>query len=395
MPAALPFARLRVLDLSQGLAGPYCGMLLAHYGAEVVKLEPPGGDWARALGTRHGSHSALDIACNRGKKSIVLDLKNAAGRSAAQRIAAQCDVVIESFRPGVAGKLGLGYEEVRKSNPAVVYLSVSGFGQTGPYASRPGTDMVMQAFSGMMSFNRDATGKPNRIGFLVADTPTALYAFQAVLVALYARRDSGQGACLDVSLMQASAAFIASKIVEGSLEGDAPRQLNAPAGSYRTRDGWITITLSKEEHFVALCRAIGREQLPSDARFGDFARRADHLAALVPLIQEPLLERTTDEWIGALTQHDVLCNRVYAISDWLGDPHVRATHGYESAEIPDVGEVPIAAIPGDNALVGAPTASDWPGIGEHWQSVLETFGFTGDEIERLCADGAVVRPGGR
>jgi crotonobetainyl-CoA:carnitine CoA-transferase CaiB-like acyl-CoA transferase len=386
---------LRVLDLSQGLAGPYCAMLLAHYGAEVVKLEPPGGDWARALGTRYGSHSALDIACNRGKKSIVIDLKSSAGRSAAQRIAEQCDVVIESFRPGVAGKLGLGYEEVRQSNPAVVYLSVSGFGQTGPHAGRPGTDMVVQAFSGMMSFNRDASGKPDRIGFLVADTSTALYAFQAVLIALYARRDTGRGACLDVSLMQASAAFIASKIVEGSLEGDAPRQLNAPAGSYRTLDGWITITLSKEEHFVALCRAIGREALPSDARFGDFARRADHLAALIPLIQEPLLERTTDDWIETLTRHDVLCNRVYAISDWLADPHVRATHAYARVEIPGVGEVPVAAIPGDDALVGGSADSRWPGIGEHWQAVLEAFGFGGEEIERLCAQGAVLRPGSR
>jgi crotonobetainyl-CoA:carnitine CoA-transferase CaiB-like acyl-CoA transferase len=384
-----PFAALRVLDLSQGLAGPYCGMLLAHYGAEVVKLEPPGGDWARALGTRYGSHSALDAVCNSGKRSLVLDLKQPDGRAAAQRIAAQCDVVLESFRPGVAAKLGLGYEAVCAANPSVVYASVSGFGQQGPYASRPGTDMVVQAFSGMMSFNRDAGGKPNRIGFLVADTPTALYAFQAVSVALYARRDSGRGTYLDISLMQSSAAFIASKIVEGALEGDVPRQLNAPAGSYRTQDGWITITLSKEEHFSALCRAIGRESLSGDPRFADFVARADNLAALAPLIQEPLLARTTAQWVEILERHDVLCNRVYAISDWLSDPHVRATQSYRQTAIEGMGEVPIATIPGADALLEAPPEARPPEIGEHSSAVLRGFGFEEHEIERLAATGAM------
>ena len=386
--APAPFANLRVLDLSQGLAGPYCGMLLAHYGADVVKLEPPGGDWARALGTRYGQHSALDVACNRGKRSLVLDLKKDDGRAAAQRIAGRCDVVLESFRPGVAAKLGLGYDEVRAANPGVVYVAVSGFGQTGPYSSRPGTDMVLQSFSGMMSLNRDATGKPNRIGFLVADTVTALYAFQAVCVALYARRDSGNGAFLDVSLMQASAALLAPKIVEAALEGDVPRQLNAPAGSYRTHDGWITITMSKEEHFAALCRAIGREALLTDPRFADFTRRADNLAVLAPLVQEPLLARNTAEWIEVLERHDVLCNRVCSISDWLADAHVRASGSYETCGITGMGEVPIASIPGSDALPHSNTHDAWPEIGEHSEQVLARYGFSGDEIRQMIEQGA-------
>ncbi len=385
------FAGLRVLDFSQGLAGPYCGMLLAHYGADVVKLEPPGGDWARALGVRYGEHSAIDVACNRGKRSIALDLKHAEGRAAARRIAVQCDVVIEGFRPGVVAKLGLDHAAIREANSGVVYLSVSAFGQRGPYAARPGTDMVLQAFSGMMSFNRDAGGKPNRVGFLVADTVTALYAFQAVSVALYARRDSGQGAFLDVSLMQACAAFLAPKLVEGRLEGDAPRQVNAPAGTYRTQDGWITITLSKEEHFRALCRAIDREVLAAEERFSDFVRRADRAAELVALIQAPLLERTTAEWLERLERHDVLCNRVYGMSDWLADPHVTASGAYAAHEIPGMGEVPIPAIPGAAA---PPDAADarWPGIGEHGREVLDSFGFSPDEIERLASAGVLGLP---
>ncbi len=389
MTLSAPYATLRVLDLSQGLAGPYCAMLLAQYGADVIKLEPPGGDWARALGTRHGQHSALDAVCNRGKCSLVLDLKKEDARAAARRIASRCDVVIESFRPGVGGKLGLGYDALRVANPSVVYVSVSGFGQTGPYATRPGTDMVLQSFSGMMSFNRDDTGKPNRIGFLVADTVTALYAFQALSVALYARRDSGRGAFLDVSLMQSAAAFLAPKIIEGALEGNMPRQLNAPAGSYRTADGWITITMSKEEHFPALCRAIGRDALIAEPDFADFTRRADNLATLAPLIEQPLLTRTTDEWIEILQRHDVPCNRVYAMSDWLADAHVKTTGAYETATIPGMGGVPVAAIPGMRALVDDANPRGWPEIGEHSREVLERFGFSKDELDALTASGAL------
>jgi crotonobetainyl-CoA:carnitine CoA-transferase CaiB-like acyl-CoA transferase len=143
---------------------------------------------------------------------------------------------------------------------------------------------------------------------------------------------------------------------------------------------------------VSLCRAIGRDDLPADLRFSDFARRADHLPALAPLVQAPLLERSTDEWIQILTRHDVLCNRVHGISDWLDDPHVRATHGYATARVEDVGEFPVVAIPGDAALAGDRPAHQWPEVGEHWQPVLERFGFTRDEIDGLCAAGALVRP---
>ncbi|MFN0316138.1 MAG: CaiB/BaiF CoA transferase family protein [Burkholderiales bacterium] len=381
MTTALPYKNLRVLDLSQGMAGPYCAMLLAHYGADVVKLEPPGGDWSRQMGTRYGDHTALDVACNGGKRSLVLDLKTPQGKAAAQRIAARCDVVIEGFRPGVAAKLGLGYEEVAKQNAQVIYLSVSGFGQHGPYAHRPATDTVIQAFSGVMSLNRDAVGKPNRVGFLVADTCTALYAFQAVSVALYAKRESGQGAYLDVSLMQSSAAFLSFKLMQDVLEGGSPRLLNAPAGTYRTADGWIAITLSKEEHFRSLCRALSREPLMDDARFATFEARADHNAKLVPLMQEALLERGTDEWIERLEQHDVLCNRVHDIADWLADPHVQATKSYALAAVPGMGEVPIATIPAGGVL--GRDAQAWPRTGEHSGEVLRDYGFSAAEIAAL------------
>jgi len=356
-------------------------MLLVHYGADVIKLEPPSGDWSRGLGTRFGSHTALDVACNRGKRSLVLDLKTTSGLAAAQRIAQRVDVVLESFRPGVAQRLGLGYEAMREKNPSVVYLSVSGFGQDGPYSHRAGTDMVMQAFSGMMALNRDASGRPERVGYVVADTATALYAFQAVAMALYGRRVSGQGAYLDVNLMQGSAAFLMPKIIESALEGDTPRALNAPAGSYQTADGWMVITLSKEAHFHGLCHGIGRAELIDDPRFTGFERRADHRDGLVALIQEVLMARKTQDWIEILGQHDVLCNRVNTVGEWIRDPHVATVQGFRPVDVPGMGFVPLAQIPGG---LGRQLDGDrWAEIGEHSAEILGEFGFNAQEIQGI------------
>ncbi|MEK9775818.1 MAG: CoA transferase, partial [Quisquiliibacterium sp.] len=277
-------------------------MLLAQHGADVIKLEPPEGDWGRGVGKRYGDHSALSLASNRGKRSIVLDMKRPGAQQVVARIAQRCDVVLESFRPGVAERIGLGYETLRSSNPGLIYLSISGYGQQGPYAQRPGTDTVIQAFSAMMSFNRDAAGQPNKIGFLVVDTLTALHAFQAVSAALYARLAGGSGQRLDVSLTQASAAFLGLKVIEAALEGDKPKALNAPAGVYQTSDGWISVTLSKEVHYTGLCKALGRPDLRDDPRYANFELRADNQAELAAQIAKVLLQDNSANWIRRIEQ---------------------------------------------------------------------------------------------
>ncbi|MDP6343535.1 MAG: CoA transferase, partial [Alphaproteobacteria bacterium] len=175
-----PFAGLRVLDLSQGYAGPYCAALLSLYGAEVIKVEPAAGDWARGLGPTYGDQTAISLAANRGKKSIVLDLKSEGGRAVARDLAARSDVFIEGFRPGVCARFGLSYDDVRTLNPGVIYLAVSGYGHQGPYADRPCTDTVAQAFSGLMSINSGGDGVPHRVGHYIIDCVTALYAYQAL-----------------------------------------------------------------------------------------------------------------------------------------------------------------------------------------------------------------------
>ncbi|RPI35040.1 MAG: CoA transferase, partial [Hyphomicrobiaceae bacterium] len=196
-----PFAGLKVVDLSQGVAGPYCGMLLAQHGADVIKVEPTGeGDWARTLGTRYAGHTAYSLPSNLGKRSIALDLKAAEGKDVLWRLISGADVLLEGFRPGVLDKLGFGYDSVSQREPRLLYLSVSGFGQTGPFSGRPAMDPLLQAFTGLMNDNKGEDGIPHRVPFVVIDMTTALYAFQALSAALYARRSESRGRRIEVSL---------------------------------------------------------------------------------------------------------------------------------------------------------------------------------------------------
>ncbi len=259
-----PYRGLRVLDFGQGVASPYCAMLLGVYGAEIIKVEPPEGDWSRYLGTTYGGHTTLSAVYNRGKRSLCLDLKHAEGVRIAKRLARDCDVFIEGFRPGVAARLGIGYEELARDNPGLIYLSVSGFGQQGPYAKRPGSDSVAQAFSGLVSVNIGNDKTPHRVGTTISDVATGVYAFQAIATTLFARATLGTGRWIDVSLAQSTAALLGHKVAEYVLEGGTPRALNVPAGSYQTSDGWLMVTLVNEAQYKRLCTAIERDDLASD-----------------------------------------------------------------------------------------------------------------------------------
>ena len=216
-----PLSGIRILDLSRVLAGPYCTALLADLGAEILKLEPPAGDDYRHIGPFRDGESALFTLNNRGKKSLVLDLKAPGDLALAQEIAARVDVVVENFRPGVAARLGLGYENLSRDNAGLIYLSISGFGQSGPYSKRPGSDSVAQAYSGLVSVNTGNDGLPHRVGTTISDVVTGVYAFQAIATTLFARAATGTGRWIDVNLAQSTAALLGHKAAEHILEGGA------------------------------------------------------------------------------------------------------------------------------------------------------------------------------
>jgi len=377
-----PLAGIRVLDLGQGVAAPYCGLLLAQYGAHVVKVEPIAGDWMRGLGEARGDHTAYSITYNFGKHGIALDLKDPRGLEITRRIAARSDVVLENFRPGVVDRLGIGFEDVKALNPKVLYASVSGFGQTGPYVKRPGSDTVLQAFSGLVAINKDMDGRPHKVGTTMVDALTGICAFQAVSMALFGGVKEAR--LLDVSLMQSIAMLLTPNIADYHLSGGPVPPLNAPAGTYRTTDGWIAVSLVKEENFQQLSNVVGLPDLPKDSRFGSFQSRAENLPALIEILQARFETESTAEWAARCGEAGILANPVNDCGDWLADPQVEATNGYDMLAQPGVGEVPVPRLPG-----GLPFAGVSPGIGADTRAVLADHGYTVDEVAALLRDGVV------
>ena len=369
-----PYEGLLVLDAAQGIAGPYCGMLLAQAGATVIKLEPPKGDWSRGLTTRQGSHSVMHTAFNRGKRSLVLDLATEQGRAGVAKLAAKADVMIEAFRPGVAARIGLGSGAAR---PDAVCISVSGFGQAGPYRERPCTDGIAQAFSGLVSVNAGADGVPHKTGTLVVDIVTGISAFAACQSALAERAQDaaagrpGQRRHLDVSLMQTAASLLVLPIAEAGLLGHMPGELNVPAGSYPTRDGaWVMFACVREEEWVTLCRTIGAPHLLEDARFTDFPARFAHKPELAAILREVFRTRDAAHWVALLQGARLLADRVNTPLEFLADPHVQAVRAAPLLDQPGLGALPLPAIPGLGAW--EETA---PALGQDTEALLAEWGI--------------------
>ena len=381
---------LRVVDLSQGVAGPHCGMLFALNGADVVKVEPPDGDWGRSIGKRHGDFSAYGVAFNRGKRSLALDLRRPEGRDVVARLVARADVIVENNRPGVLARYELDYANVRRANPNVVYVSVTGFGQDGPTRDMPATDSILQAYSGLMSVNRDGAGMPQRIGVLVIDVVTGLYANQAAATALYRRATRGGGRHVAVSLMDAIGAVQAGKIVEYHLEGEHGQPGGVPVGTFETKDGYMTINARREPHWIAFCRLLGLAELATDPRYGTAAARLAHEAELMPLLRERVKTWAMSDLEAALTAGDVLHAPVNDYRRYLDDAHVAATGAIAWIEHAHVGRIPLHRIPGLPQPTSGDTRARSPFIGEHTREVLAELGVTPEEIAKL-EDAGVVR----
>lgn len=369
-----PYEGLFVLDAAQGIAGPYCGMLLALAGATVVKLEPPQGDWARGLTARAESHSVMSTAFNRGKRGVVLDLTQDDDRARAAMLAARADVLIEAFRPGVAARIGLGPAAAK---PDAVCVSVSGFGQSGPYAERPCTDGVAQAFSGLAAVNRGADGIPHKTGTLVVDIFTGLSAFAACQAALAEQaRDRAAAAAprrrhLDISLMQAAASLLVLPTAEAGLLGRMPEEINVPSGSWRARDGaFVMIAMVREEEFRSFCRELGRPELPEDPRFGSFAARGANKPAIAAILREAFATRDAADWVARFQAARLLCDRVNTPLEWLADDHVKTVAAAPLFAQPGLGTLPLPAIPGFGAF-----AAPAPALGEHTEAVLAELGI--------------------
>lgn len=377
-----PLHGLTVLDLSQGIAGPSCGGHFAEYGARVIKIEPPGGDWIRKLGTDIAGTSSPAIAYNRGKESLALDLKQAEARDVALQLAARAQVLIENARPGAMDRLGLGFQAVKAVNSGIVYVSVSGWGQRGPNRTEPMVDTVGQAVSGLMSVTRHRDGAPVKVNATLIDAITGLYAFQAAIMALWNATPARAARHLDISLLQAAAHVQAPNLLEYGYVGKPPGLLNPPAGNYRTKDGWIAITLVNEAQFAGICSAIGMPELARDAHFNSFQTRKANIAALTEILDAALATRSTDEWVARMAGAGALASRINTYGDWLADAHVAAVAAAPPYTLANGRTAPLPHLPGAH-----PFAAPVPRVGQHTRALLAEAGLPPDAIDRLLARG--------
>jgi CoA:oxalate CoA-transferase len=394
---------IRVLDLSNVLAGPFCAYQLALLGAEVIKVEvPESGDLARQLGAdadlnaRHMGASFL--AQNGGKKSVTVNLKTPQGKSVLRRLVESADVLIENFRPGVMSRLGLPYESLREANPSLVYCAITGFGQKGPLRDAPAYDQIIQGLSGMMSITGDARCAPLRVGYPVADTISGITAAFAIASALLRRHGTGEGAFIDVSMLDSAMVTMGWVISNYLIAGVEPQPHGndnftaAPSGTFRTRDGLLNIAANKQEQFEALVKALGCEPLAADPRFARRESRKQNRVALTDALETALATRSAAEWEAQLNAIGVPAGRVVTVPQALGSEQIASRELLQTFDAFDgiEGRPITVAKAGFKMSDGDPlAATPPPALGAHTDEVLAALGYTPAELQALRKAGAI------
>ncbi len=377
-------AGLRVLELTQVMAGPFCGQVLADMGADVIKIEPLSGD-----STRESLGTAAFLAVNRNKRSVTLDLKSPEHQAVLHRLARDADVVLENYRPGVAARLGAGWETLSELNPRLIYASVSGFGQTGPYAQRPGYDLIAQGLAGVMSVTGERGGDPVKCGIPIGDLSAGLFCAVAILSAVVARERTGRGQPIDTSLFEGALALSIWETAELWGTGQVPQPLGsahrllAPYQALRTADGHLTVGANNDRLWERLCEVIGRPEMPGDPRFATNAARLARRDELAAELEEALAARSTDEWVAALIDAGVPCGPIHDYRQAFEDEHTQARGMQVRLQHPVEGEISALGIPVKMSDTPGAIRRPAPLLGEHTAEVLREAGFTEEEIGAL------------
>jgi CoA:oxalate CoA-transferase len=394
----LPLSGIRVLDLTNVLAGPFCCDQLSQLGAEIIKVEVPGsGDLARQLGADTALNEKglgiLFLSLNAGKRSLTLDLKAPRGKEVFRRLLETADVLVENFRPGVMARLGLAYDDVKALNPRLVYCAISGFGHDGPLAAQPAYDQIVQGMSGIMSVTGDASTAPLRVGFPVCDTIGGLTAAFAISAALAGRGAAGEGRFIDVSMLESALSAMGWVVSNWLMAGQVPQPMGnenftaSPSGTFATADGLLNIAANKQEHFEAACRVIGQPELAGDPRFAEREARRTNRAALKAAFEAGLATKPAAEWDTLFNAAGIPAGRVLSVPEVFAHPQIAARGLVRTVPSPEGVDRPVAVTrPGFRLSDGDPGPSGPPPkLGEHSAAILGELGYDAAEIAALRA----------
>jgi len=383
-PAALE--GVCVLDVTQVMAGPFCAMQLCDLGADVIKVEPPAGDSTRRMSGAIGSESPAYNAVNRGKRGIVLDLKTAAGQEAFRRLAHRADIVIENYRPGIMRRFGLHYEALAAIHPGLIYASISGYGQDGPYARKGGFDLVAQGVSGLMSVTGEPGRDPVKVGIPITDLGAGLFALAAILAALHYRTRTGRGQYIDTSLVEAGIALSVWEATEYLSGGDVPAALGtahrmiAPYQAMRCADGFITIGAGNDRLFQRLCELLGHPEWTSDPDYADNTHRVRNREALAGLIESVTSQNPRDHWTALFEANGLPCGPINDYAQVFSDPHVQARRMVVEVDHPTLGPMRTLGSPLKMSETPPLVTRRAPLLGEHTREVLREVGYDEEEI---------------
>ncbi|MDW7668003.1 MAG: CoA transferase [Bacillota bacterium] len=393
----LPLENIKIIDLSRVLAGPYCTMVLADLGAEVLKVEMPGkGDDSRAFGPYVNNESAYFMSLNRNKKSMTLNLKKEEGKEILRKLVKDADVIVENYRPGTMEKLGLGYEELKKINPKLIYAASSGFGHTGPYSKRPAYDGVIQAMGGIMSITGPKGGEPTRVGPSVADIFSGLFTAIGILSAVLERNETDKGTKVDVSMLDCQVGILENAIARYFATGVSPKPAGnkhtsiVPFEPFETSDGQIVIAAGNDNLWAKLCKAMGTEELINDERFKTNALRNNNYDEIRPLVAEQIKKKSTEEWKKILLDAGVPSGPINNMEMLVKDDQVLARNMIQVVKHPIAGEQHLPGIPIKMDGVSDEIRFPAPILGQHSEEVLsEKLGYSKEEIEKLKEEGVL------
>ena len=394
---ALPLEGVKVLDLTNVMAGPYCSMVLGDMGADIVKIESfPDGDTSRRFNPKINDESYCFAVLNRNKKSLALDMKDARGKEAFAKLAAKADIIIENFRPGVVRKLGIDYDAVRKFNPEVIYASMSGFGQTGPYGKKGGFDIIAQGMSGIMMMTGYPGGRPTKVGIAMNDIASGVTALSGILAAYIGRLRMGKGQYLETSLLEAGLAWTPWEFGAYFGSGELPTATGSrhrrasPYQAFRTQDGYVTAGASNAKLWNNFCVMVcDKPEWLVDPRFATESSRLENIDALEQEIEAVLMTRPTAHWVEKLDAAEVPGGPVYRYDQIMNDPHIKARDMVVEIEHPKIGRMKTLGLPlkstGELTAIRRPA----PWLGQHSEEVLRELGYSAPDIAALFADGVV------